>query len=252
MLKINLSDKDRNQDQTPVEDTKKTAAVPPKESSEEQTSPQEPLEGTKRGGKSKRFLLVVLLIAVIAAGVYYKSDMFVSLIKKFQSKPTPVPKVMPPLPPPKPEVAPKEPDPVFVFLKNIGEVVPRKVWLTEAVMKYDGTYEIKGIAFVFSAMDSMNSALVTLGTITGKHIPNKSKSSETVYTFSFSGSLSNVKPHDILDVIPTDSLVALADPVIAQGKEFEVKFNRRPKAGETYSEKDTRSEERRVGKECTG
>jgi len=84
----------------------------------------------------------------------------------------------------------------------------------------------------------MGDALGGIGNVSAKDVPQKSKSSETVYNFSASGVISSMDVPDILDVIPTDNLVAMAEPVINKSKEFEVKFNRLPESGQLYSDKD--------------
>ena len=109
--------------------------------------------------------------------------------------------------------------------------------MSSTVIMYDGTYEIKGIAFSHAAINSMITSLKRTGKVTSQHIPKKSKSSETVYNFSISGVLSDITVPEILDVIPADKLVTLADEVKGRSREYGVTFTRLPKSGETYSEK---------------
>ncbi|MFC1552711.1 hypothetical protein ACFL6P_09150, partial [Candidatus Latescibacterota bacterium] len=76
------------------------------------------------------------------------------------------------------------------------------------------------------------------GTVSERVIPAKSGSSEAVYNFSVGGTLKSVKVPEILDIIPTDGLIALVEPVVKRSKELEVNFSRTPRSGQTYGDKD--------------
>lgn len=149
----------------------------------------------------------------------------------------------PPAPPPALVVeesapVPEEPDPTFVAMNSISEVLPEGMWLSSVIINYDGSYNIRGIAFSHPAMGSLLTRLGTVGTVSERVIPAKSGSSETVYNFSVGGSLNVLKVPDILDNIPTDGLIALVDPVMKRSKELGVKFSRTPKPGQAYGDKD--------------
>lgn len=237
MLKINLSDEEgKKKEIQEKEETlvQPTGEIPAKTVSEKLVGG--PVEEKKKRGVPSPLLIILLLIIAIAAVVYFQRDKILSLLPKRAEKVEPVP--APPPPPPEPEIAPKEPDPTFVALNKISEIIPRRVWISSAIIKYDGTYEIKGIAFSHSAAGSLGDALGGIGNVTAKNIPKKSKLSETVYNFSVNGAINDINVPEILDMIPTDDLVALAEPVVDKSKEFEVKFNRLPKSGQSYSDKD--------------
>jgi len=50
--------------------------------------------------------------------------------------------------------------------------------------------------------------------------------------------MSGISVPEILDVIPTDDLVALATPVADRSKEFGVRFSGTPRTGTSYTDKD--------------
>ncbi len=237
MLKINLSDREGDEKKSQGEEE---TLVQPTEEIPAETVSEELVEGLgeekKKRGIPSPLLIILLLIIAIAAVVYFQRDKILSLLPKKAEIVEPVPALPPPTP--EPEVAPKEPDPTFVALNKISEIIPQRVWLSSAVINFDGTYEVRGIAFSHSAAVSMGEALGGIGNVSVKDIPKKSESSETVYNFSASGAISSMNVPEILDVIPTDNLVALAEPVVNQSKEFEIKFNRLPESGQLYSDKD--------------
>ena len=175
-------------------------------------------------------------MVVIAAGYMYK-DTILSFFPQEAEELQPIAPPPPP-PPPEQEVVEPEPDPAFVTLNSLGGAVTQRLWLTSAMIKYDGTYKIKGIAFSHKSMNDMLSALEGIGTVTSKTIPGKMKSAETVYNFSIGGTLGNVDVPEILDTIPTDNLVASAEAVKSREKEFGVKFSSLPKSGASYSDMD--------------
>jgi len=236
MLKINLSDSEGNEKESRKEE--ETLVQQTDEPSTETVSEElveEPVEGKKKKGIPSPLLIILLFIVAIALVVYFQREKILSLLPKKAEKVEPVPA---PSPSPELEVAPKEPDPTFIAMNKISEIVPQRVWLSSAIINYDGSYEIKGIAFSYSAAVSMGDMLGGIGNVTAKDIPKESKSSETVYNFSASGTISGMTVPEILDTIPTDDLVALFEPVVNRGKEFGVIFRRLPESGQSYSNKD--------------
>lgn len=245
MLKINLSgDKEKKKSKkkadaapapvaAPASEAATVSDVIPEEVEEEYVMEDEP------GGSKKRqkvLLGILLIVALCAAGYFYK-DKIMSYIPK--KAPVVEPVVAPPPPPPKPVEKKKEPDPAFVLLNRLGESVAPRVWLTSAVIKYDGSYQITGMAFSYKSMTDMVSSLEGTGSLTSRTVPPQSKSAETVYRFSVGGALSDVKVPEVLDAIPTDNLVAAAETVKGREKEFGITFTQLPKAGATYTDNDT-------------
>ena len=239
MLKINLSDKEGNKkEEMATEKTvvQSTIAVSDKKADEEIV--EESVRAKKKISPRILYLVVILLVVTAAALIYYQRDMILSL---FPGKAEKV--VLPPAPAPvqkevEPVVVPEEPDPVFIALSRISEVIPEKIWFSTAIINYDGSYELRGLAFTHPAMNALADALGSIGSVSKKAFPAKSKSSETVYNFSVSGVFSNIDVPEILDIIPTDSLISLAEPVIKHSEEFKVKFSSIPKSGQSYSDKD--------------
>ncbi|MCE5248910.1 PilN domain-containing protein [bacterium] len=235
MMKINLSGEQDNK-----KNSQTTVAQSPGEAAPLSQPPpveeEKPEIIVKERKKVPTPLLIVLLIVLVAAGGYLKRDFIMSLIPK--KSPVVEPVAPPPPPPPKKEVVEKEPDPTFVVLNRIAEAVPPRLWLTSAVIKSDGTYQIKGFSFSYQPMTDMVSALEGKGTVAAKNIPAMSKSSETVYQFGIDGNIAGIKTPEILDNVPTDDLVAAANTVKGSEKEFGVKFSRLPKSGQTYTDKD--------------
>ena len=237
MLKINLSDRKSKKKKDEVEED--VAGEVTDEISEEEHVTEELTDVTVKEKKksivSSPLLIVILLIVAVALAAYYKKDLILSL---FHKEPEIVESVQPPPPPPPmPEVT-VEPDPIFVTLYRVSDVMPQKLWLTSVVIKSDGTYDIKGISFTHASMNDLLGGLGTIGNVADKNIPKISKSSEAVYNFRVSGALSDVSVSEILDVIPTDGLVTLAETIVNRSKEFGVKFNSIPRAGKTYNDKD--------------
>ena len=239
MLKINLSDREGNKkDEREIEETVVQPTTKVSKQSADEELVEESVKEKKKISPRTLYLFVVLLVAAAAALVFFQKDMILSLLPKRAEKVVSPPAPAPPPPEVEPAVVPEEPDPIFVALNRISEVIPEKVWLSTAIINYNGSYEIKGIAFTHSAMDSLADALGAIGNVSGKVIPPKSKSSENVYNFSVSGTINDINVPEILDIIPTDGLISLVDPVIKRGKELEVKFNNIPKSGQSYSDKD--------------
>jgi len=186
--------------------------------------------------KRQRVLLGILLIVALGAAGYIYKDKIMSYIPK--KAPVVEPIAPPPPPKPKPVEEKKEPDPAFVLLNRLGDSVAPRVWLTSAVIKYDGSYQITGMAFSYKSMTDMVSSLEGTGSVTSRTVPPQLKSAETVYNFSVGGTLSNVKVPEVLDAIPTDNLVAAAETVKNREKEFGIKFTKLPKAGAAYTDND--------------
>jgi len=236
MLKINLSDRNGEKKKAEGEENV-TGEVTEELSGEEHVTEKLTdtiVAGKKRSSIGSPLLIIILLIVAVALTAYYKKDVIMSLLYKEPEIVEPLP---PPPPPPEPEVT-VEPDPIFIALNRVSEVVPQKLWFTSVIIKNDGTYSIKGISFAHASMNDLLGGLGTIGNVADKTIPGKSKSSETVYNFTVSGTLSDVSVSEILDVIPVDDLVALAEPVVNRSKEFGVQFKSVPRAGQTYSEND--------------
>ena len=238
MMKINLSgDKENNESEKTI-----AAAAPPDEATVSSEAPEEfedevIEEIAPADNKRKKILLGALLaVVVLAAGFMYK-DTILNLFPQEAEVIAPIAPPPPP-PPPEPEVVKAEPDPAFVTLNRLGEAVTPRLWLTSAIIKYDGSYKISGMAFSHKSMNDMLSALEGIGTVTSKSIPAKLKSAEAVYNFSIGGTLGNVDVPEILDVIPTENLVASAESVKSRDKEFDVKFSSLPKSGATYGDTD--------------
>ncbi len=249
MLKINLSDKKGKKEDVQVEEDVQTEEyIRAEEDAEGQTTEisdagfeegihETPVESEKKGGKRSPVLVVVILIVVLGALVYIQKDTLLSLIAK---KPVEAPVVTPAPtpPPPEPEAVPEEPDLTFVALNKISEILPPRIWFSRAIINYDGSYEINGIAFTHASIGLLVDALGSVGNVTVSDIPQKSKSSETVYRYKVSGKLTDIEVPEILDIIPTDDLVELTDPVVQRSKEFGVIFKSLPKSGQSYGDTD--------------
>jgi len=238
MLKINLSDRRGNEkNERESEDTVVQPTVEISEQSTDEKTVEKSVKEKKKISPRTLYLVVILLVAVAAALVFYQKDMILSLLPKKAEKAVSLP-AQTPVPPEVEPVVPEEPDPIFVALNRISEVIPEKVWLSTAIINYNGSYEINGIAFTHSAMGALADALGAIGSMSERIIPAKSKSSETVYNFSIRGAISDINVPEILDIIPTDGLISLVDPIVKRSKELEVKFNNIPKTGQSYSDKD--------------
>lgn len=129
-------------------------------------------------------------------------------------------------------------DQVLVTLDRIGEATPSHVWLTEAEVRVNGVYDIKGMSFSYAAMDSFVTALENIGSVTGKDIPKVSKSPDTVYTFSVSGKLGGAKTSEILDVIPPGTLASLGDSLKFLAKREDSVALKLPQTGQTIQDND--------------
>ncbi|HUT63584.1 MAG TPA: hypothetical protein VMZ04_06475 [Anaerolineae bacterium] len=238
MLKINLSDRRGNEkNERESEDTVVQPTVEISEQSTNEKTVEKSVKGKKKISHRTLYLVVILLVAVAAALAFYQKDMILSLLPKKAEKAV-SPPAQTPAPPEVEPVVPEEPDPIFIALNRISEVIPERIWLSSAIINYNGSYEINGIAFTHSAMGALADALGAIGSMSERIIPAKSKSSETVYNFSIRGAIGDINVPEILDIIPTDGLISLVDPIVKRSKEFEVKFNNIPKTGQSYSDKD--------------
>ena len=247
MMKINLSgDKDDNKDdqnEDIVADSENTT-VSDAVTALTSVIEDEPNEEAQKAGEGKRKipklptpLLAVLLVLLVAVVGLLQRD----FILGFFTREAPVIEPVVPLPPtpaPEPEVVESEPDPAFVVLNSISESVTPKLWLTSTVIKYDGSYELKGMAFNHKSITDMAALLANMGTISKKSIPGKMKSAETVYSFSFDGVLRDIKVPEILDTIPADQLIATANAIKGSEKAFGIKFSSLPKPEKIYTDKD--------------
>lgn len=247
MMKINLSgDKDDNKDgqnEDIVADSE-NATVSDAVTALTSVIEDEPNEEAQKAGEGKPKirklstpLLAVLLVILVAAVGLLQKD----FIMGFFTREAPVIETVappPPPPPPEPKVVESEPDPAFVALNSISESVTPQLWLTSTVIKYDGSYELKGMAFNHKSITDMAALLANMGTISKKSIPGKMKSAETVYRFSIDGVLRDVKVPEILDTIPADQLIATANAIKGSEKAFGIKFSRLPKPEQTYTDKD--------------
>ncbi|MFC1538391.1 hypothetical protein ACFL6H_03125 [Candidatus Latescibacterota bacterium] len=232
--------------QTPSTDEVSNDTVIPSDSEETKTETsvtEEIIEKPAQEVKKARPRLMVYLVALLAVSalalIYVQKDMILSLLPKKAAETSPPA----PAPPPEPvetETAevPEEPDPVFVAMNSISNVLSDGIWLSAIIINYNGSYVIKGIAFNHPAMGSLSTALGSIGTMTERVIPAKLNSSEAIYNFSMSGKLNISKIPEILDAIPIDGLITLINPVVKQSKELEVKFSSIPKLGQSYSDKD--------------
>lgn len=194
-------------------------------------------EEKKSGGNKALPLLIILLIVLIGAAAYLKRDAIFGLFR--QDKP--VVQEAPPAPPqpepePEPEPVKTEPDPTFLALNRIGEAVPDHLWLTSAVIMYDGSYNIAGIAFTHDSMNTLVGGLGSNGNVAASAIPGKSKSAETVYRFTVDGKVDDISVPEILDNIPATELAAAAAGVKDRGADFDLAFVRLPEDGRTYDD----------------
>jgi len=204
-------------------------------------SPEESPEN-KAGGANRTRSLVLLAVLAVVALAYFQKDRISGLLGG-REETVQTPPVQPPPPPPEPaqpepEPAPAEPDPVFVALNELSGALPAKVWLSSTTMMYDGSYELKGMAFSYDAMVAFVDSLGKAGKITLRNLPEKVKSSEAVYRFSVAGVLGGVSVPEILDTIPADNLAELAKTLHGKSEEYGVSFIRLPKTGQTYTERD--------------
>jgi hypothetical protein len=184
-------------------------------------------------GRSK-LLVVVLLIIAVGAVAWFQQDMLLGLIGGDSE---PVQQVQAPTPSPTPAPVPDpvtEPDPVFVILATISDEVPAQAWLSSLVVSFDGSYEIRGIAFSSGAIDSLKVALAVIGEVTEGA---RSGGGSGMIGFSLAGALGDVAVPKVLDPIPGDVLAGLADTIETRADDYGVSFMRLPKAGESYGER---------------
>jgi len=237
MMKIDLSSEQEDDREDEGQETISTSVEDTAETSLSET-PEEGEHNAKSKGR-QRLSLALLGVFVVLTLVYFGKDR-IPITGLFGDKQEVIqPAVAPPPPPaPEPVIVPVKPDPTFVILNGIGEVIPPRLWLTSAVVMYDGTYEIKGMAFSHETITTMISSLGHMGKITSQNIPKKLKSPETIYRFGISGALGDITIPEIMDVIPTDKLIIFSEAVKERRKEFGIRFTRSPESGKTYTEND--------------
>jgi len=241
MLKINLSNEEDGEEK-PSPDTADTAVHEAAETTTgtaetDSDASDQPKEKKKRRPISKREIVLIVLLCVTALA-YYQKDMIFGLFSGGEEIAPVVEAPVQPLPEPEPEPELLAPDPAIVALSGIQGVVPERAWLTSAHILYDGTYEINGMAFTHDSALQLIAMLGKIGTVGTHNIPKKQKSSETVYPFTVSGKMNDVMVPEILDNIPSDRLVPLAESVSIDAKERGVKFLRLPQAGQVYTNDD--------------
>lgn len=248
MMKINLSgDKDDNNDDQNEENVADSENPTVSDAVTALTSviEDEPDEETLNAGEGKSKLpkmstplLAGLLVILVVAVGFLQRDFILGLFTREAPVIETVAPPPPPPPPPEPEVVESEPDPAFIALNSISESITPRLWLTSTVIKYDGSYELKGMAFNHKSITDMAALLANMGTISKKSIPGKMKSAETVYRFSIDGVIRDITVPEILDNIPVDQLAAAANTIKGSEKDLGIKFSRLPQSGHSYTDKD--------------
>ena len=248
MLKINLSDQDGVQDPDLDEDVAfpdvdddttviEMPDAPEVSETPEMPPPEQKGEKTPARHTVSPALMIVLLVTLIAVAAYLNRGFIMSLLPE-KTEPVVVVEAPPVEPEPVVEAVGSEPDPTFVLLNTISDVVPPRVWLTEVVLRYDGTYDIKGMSFTHEAMSVLNGGLAAIGTVTDSYFPRKTDSAETIYRFSVSGKVADFVAPDILDIIPGNILAPFSAPVIEKSGGMGITFTGAPESGKTYGEAD--------------
>ena len=234
MLKINLSGDKKKKEaaEASSEETKVNGEIP-EDIEDELTDEAQPATNKKR----QTVLLGVLLVIATTAAVYFNLDKIMSYFPQKAEVVETVVAPPPPPPEPEPEVV-MEPDPTFVTLNKVGESVKERLWLTSVDIKFDGTYQLRGMSFSHASMNDMATLLKGLGSIEKATLPGKSKSAETIYRFTVAGTIGGVDVPEILDTIPTENLVNAAASVKGREKELGIKFTRLPKSGTNYTDND--------------
>ena len=231
MLKINLSNGEEAGDENTQNNQTLHSESPPRE---QMTSPPH---------KKKTFIfhplsLVILLILAIIVIAYFQREKIRGILKQKTKSVQAVPT------PPKPKLElPSEPkaplDPVYFTLSQVNQIIPPRVWVTLLVLNYDFSFDVEGISFSYPAIDSLIFSLEKYGKKSvKKHLPKKVKCAETVYHFSLSVKDDSLTVSDVLDIIPQDELIAIADTMKSKSKEFGVNFIRYPVKGKKYRESD--------------
>lgn len=194
-----------------------------------------PLSEKKRKGTGfqikKRPLIIGLIILLVLGLGYFRGGYFLKLFSPQKHNTIAVS-------PPSAAAAVTADDQVLATLDRIGEAAPSHVWLTEAEVRVNGVYDIKGMSFSYAAMDSFVTALESIGSVTGKDIPKVSKSPDAVYIFSVSGKLSGAKTSEILDVIPPGTLASLGDSLKFLAEREGSVALKLPKTGQTIQDDD--------------
>ena len=230
MLKINLADEKGK----PGKNAAETPPEPEVETPEPEREPREPKSG---GGRN--LLMPVAVLLLLAALLVFVWTQWDGIMGFFVAEAPPPPAAPPQMVAPEPEPEPiVEPDPVFVIINDISSVLPPRAWLSQFVVSYNGGYEIKGMAFEHGAMITLGSVLESLGMMSDSVIPVQSSSAETVYPFSFTGSIDDFPSPDILDIIPADMLITQCGSVRDNSSEYDVEFTRFPVPGANYSGMD--------------
>ncbi len=245
MLKINLSDgqDDEQADGNAAEETSEAVEEKSADTLAASPEPTEDGEETAETSKPKRKIkpreLVLIALLCVAAVVYYQKDMILGLFSGMGEKPVETVEAPPPAPEPAPEpVAPPEPDPTLIALEGLRSSVPQRAWLTAATILYDGTYEIKGMAFTHDAALQFVGLLGKIGSVAAHDIPKKRRSSESMYPFVISGKMANADAPEILDTIPPERLSPMAETLAAHQKDLGIAFLRLPEQGKTYADND--------------
>jgi len=238
MLKINLSDPRKPSGGEGVQ--KQTVPEPPAgaepvQAPSPQPSPEKPAPRKTRRPTFTPALAAVIVIVILAIGAYLGRDLFLSFFPETVEQPPPV-TVTPSQP--EPVVVETEPDPVFSLLNALSETIPPRVWLSNVMLRYDGSYVMQGMAFAHEVMAVLDSGLVEIGVVTERFYPRKSESSESIYRFTVSGRVEGFTTPEILDIIPSERLTRYAAPAIAGSADAGVTFALTPEPGKTYGESD--------------
>ena len=246
MLKINLSENSQDTRQKPADipspdsRPKSEAAAAPRPEPKPKAKPAASVPPRQRGRGIWTGFAVVFLLAIFGAGIYLSWDSFAAFFAGGPEAPLPqaVVPISTPAPAPAAVVQAPAPEPVFALLSTLSEIIPPRVWLTNLILRFDGSYELQGMAFAYPVMAVLDSALVSLGTVTSRAYPPRSSSAETIYRFTVSGKAKGFTVPDILDLIPADTLAAYAAPVIKTSGQTGVTFAGAPQPGRTYREQD--------------
>lgn len=237
MLKINLSGDKEDKSRAKEAETIVAHAAKETPAASIQDPPELAVEESSGPSNRTRLLLLLALLAVSVLA-YTQKDSILGLFGTDKPAPSVVTAPPPPKPKPAPAPAAMEPDPVFVTLNAISGTVPQRVWLTSMVVSNDGKYEIKGMAFSHEAIAAMIAALNGLGAVDSSTVPPKSKSPEAVYSFVVAGTVTGMKIPEVLDLIPSDTLVQMCGTLSGKEKEYRITFAGLPKAGVVYKDQD--------------
>jgi hypothetical protein len=221
--------------------------------------PEEEMANT--GIRRKKFpFLISLIVIVVLALVYFQGGNFRKLI--FHPKPSlsgiARNRNMPSFTKETPENLTKQPsspdssmkkisasseseeglDPVLAALDRLSKSTPYHVWLTEAAVAADGSYDIRGMSFFTSSIDSLASGLDNTGSVIARDIPKPSNLPDKKYYFKISGKMSGIKITNNLAVIPLEMLISMGDSlksIAERGCAISVKL---PKKGQDVRDDD--------------